>query len=457
MSKPQLGLDFDGVIVDMDVGYQIADHWYNDVANNFDITIISARKRWGDDTKRWGYCIEKVLKYYQYPFKKVVYCNNIEEKIKYINSCGNIDLYVDDRTSVVRNLKIPAILFGKQPKIINEWDFLWVKNWIELNNLLMDKHLFSPGPVHIREPINIDFSHRGPDMIRLYNETRNKLRVKFGISKEYEILFINGSATAAIEAVISSLIEPLDYVCILSEGEFGNRLGTICEKYSLSYDMNDEYNNPNWVLTCQFETSCSKVRDLDNLIVKCHEKEIKVIVDAVSSFGYYVFPSGADVVVTSSAKILGGLPVMGIVIIKKELLSQLNDTGYYLNLKRYVESAESGQTPHTTLLPQLISLNKALDHPHRVEDIHRNSVWTSNHLNFLNRIGDAPAPVLTYKFPEWVDPMKVYNKLLDYGIEIYMNPKYHTDQFQIACFSEREFKSYQYLVMMLKHLLKKVK
>jgi aspartate aminotransferase-like enzyme len=181
-----------------------------------------------------------------------------------------------------------------------------------------------------------------------------------------------------------------------------------------------------------------------------------VMVDAVSSLGYYHLPD-ADAIVTSSAKILGGLPVMGIVIVKKDLLNDGHWSyggPYYLDLRRYVDSAKNGQTPHTSLLPQLISLNNALNNTIAPETIMRHSQYTANHLTKLERIGDCPAPVLTFKFPKSVNPKKIYNRLLDYGIEVYMNPLYHKDQFQISCFSERDIRAYQYMVMVLNYLIK---
>ena len=450
MNELRLGLDFDGVIVDRDIGFPLPGHFYADTVKDMHVTIITARPKYGDKKKSWGYRIERTMQHWGFHYDKVVYCNNPEEKIKYINSCGNIDLYIEDWQPVAEKLKVPTILFGPQAGLY--LDIPHVTDWAGLHKLLTEKKLFSPGPVHLNETINIDFSHRSQQMTDLYNQTRYKLRRNYNISSEYEILFINGSATAAIESVMSTLIRNR-VVRVLSEGEFGDRLTNICRIHGVS--ISDS--RVEWTLLCQFETSCSKYRKyIDKIIKKSHSNGEHVMVDAVSSFGYYPIPD-ADVIVTSSAKILGGLPVMGIVIIKKELLNDCHwsyGASYYLDLRRYVESAKNGQMPHTALLPQLISLNRALDSPISPETIMGQSIYVANHLTKLERIGDCPAPVLTFKFPKGVDPKKIYNRLLDYGIEVYMNPLYHKDQFQISCFSERDIKAYQYLVMVLNYLLK---
>lgn len=139
LNKLRLGLDFDGVIVDMDVGFPLVDSiLYDATVNNYKVTIITARRKWGDESKRWGFCLEKVMKYYNLSFNKVVYCNTVKEKIKYINSCNNIDIYVEDRTEVTNKLKIPVILFGEKndlkPNVLK--NYKWVKNWRELCEVL---------------------------------------------------------------------------------------------------------------------------------------------------------------------------------------------------------------------------------------------------------------------------------------------------------------------------------
>ena len=457
MSKLRIGLDFDGVIVDRAVGFPLPGHFYADTVKDMHVTIITARPKYGDKAKSWGYRIERTMEHWGFRYDKVVYCNTPEEKIKYINKCGNIDLYVEDWQPVAEKLKVPTILFGPQAGLY--LDLPHVLDWNGLHKLMTEWKLFSPGPVHLKETIDIDFSHRCPRMTNLYNQTRYKLRRNYKISGDYEIIFINGSATAAIESVISTLMRGLT-VSVLSEGEFGNRLVSICSRHGIN--VVTEPFPPNhipydWTLLCQFETSCSKARtDIDKIIEQNHKYGKRVMVDAVSSFGYYPIPA-ADIIVTSSAKILGGLPVMGIVIIKKELLNDWDckyGAPYYLDLRKYVESAKKGQMPHTALLPQLISLNHSLESPIHPATILTQSVYVTNHLTSLERIGDSPAPVLTFKFPKEIEPKKIYNQLLDYSIEVYMNPKYHKDQFQISCFSERDMKKYQYMVMVLNYLLK---
>jgi len=65
--------------------------------------------------------------------------------------------------------------------------------------------------------------------------------------------------------------------------------------------------------------------------------------------------------IASSSKILTGFPVLGIVLYNKRAEKYFRDKGDYLNIMKYIKYGEKNQTPHTSLIPQFISLNKNLD------------------------------------------------------------------------------------------------
>ena len=149
-------------------------------------------------------------------------------------------------------------------------------------------------------------------------------------------------ATSAIEAVLSSIDIP--DIFVYSNGEFGDRLKTIAKKH-LKINPGSPYQ-----AYCQFETSKSIYNNADapDYVRKGY------IVDCVSGFPYYPLPKKADIIITSSSKILGGMPVLGIVFIKREWREKLkkDPVSYYLDLKRIWDYDNTEETPHTSLMPQ---------------------------------------------------------------------------------------------------------
>jgi aspartate aminotransferase-like enzyme len=287
----------------------------------------------------------------------------------------------------------------------------------------MKKYSFVPNREY-RDRIVINYSHRSETFREIYQECKKELRKKFNITDNYEILFVNGSATAAIETIFSSL--SIENVNILSNGEFGDRLNEIACRYLPTHP------NSKYITYCQFETSSSIYNEYNFDDKIC-------IVDCVSGFGYYDLPE-ADIIITSSSKILGGLPVLGIVIIKKEYEDKLQGKAFYLSLQRIWAYDKKGETPHTSLIPQYISLLKSLkkfDKEKMVKRVNRNCFMLRNFLEdnvvFVNTY---IAPVVTLQFPNKVICQKVVNAIQNNNMEVYVNPGYMNDgKIQIATYN----------------------
>ena len=320
----------------------------------------------------------------------------------------------------------------------------------------MKEYLFSPGPIEKKYTCSITFSHRDKDFFELYKSIESKL---LSFSDYYnKVIFAQGSASSAIETVLGSVLKKDNSkILILNNGSFANRSLKVSEKYC--YDISvvktveealealDNYHYTHF-FAVQFETSLSIHNDLTKILERCKELYITSIIDSVSAFPYYKIPE-CDFLITSSAKQLGGMPVMGIIFFNSDKHYYLVDNNEYLNLKTYIEYSLKYQTPHTSLIPQFLSLNKELE-TFSVEknkiNIENNCNVFSNSFNFVN---ERYCPVLTLKVKDTERVVKVLNEK---GFKVYYNLFYMKDYIQIGMFNYNSTKPYKLLNKELENL-----
>ena len=241
--------------------------------------------------------------------------------------------------------------------------------------------MFGPNTI-ISDNLNISYSHRDKRFFRLYKEVQELFQSKFNL-KEYEIVFIPGSGTVGMEAVISSINCKL--VNIGHRGKFYYRWDGLINKYK-SNEPIEEGN-----LAVRLETSNSRFNDFKNLLV----------VDAISSFPFYSLRN-PKFFVTCSNKLLGGFPGLSIVGIRKDSFNLLkNDTTFsYLNLRQYLEYNKNQQLPTTAPIHLFESFKRTLidfNIKKLREKIYRNSDIINKVIHKKFIIGDMICPVITFR------------------------------------------------------------
>ena len=129
-------------------------------------------------------------------------------------------------------------------------------------------NMFGPN-TYIKSNDKIDYSHRDKEFIELFSRVRDKFIDTFKLH-EYDILFIPGSGTLGVEAVVWSVLNRIRVVG--HDGVFKSKWKRLTEthkKETISYEK----------LYCQLETSNSSIFEEEGCIV-----------DAISSFPYYDIP-----------------------------------------------------------------------------------------------------------------------------------------------------------------------
>lgn len=414
----KIAVDFDGTVVDKKYNEYIDKESYmNFITKRKNIHIVTSRPVINK------FFINKVT---NIPLKQIICCSSIKEKIKYINR-SNYDCLIDDSKEILQRCNV------KFKFNINKY------SWRQLDFLFNTKKMFSPGPVPASLNLKLDFSHRSEEFRTLYKNTKKNVLNELKI-KDRKLLFTQGSGTSAIEATLSSLSNK-QTILIYSNGVFGDRAVSIAKKYySKIYRVTDKNALIKILIThkidiifyVQFETSKSKFNNIDKIINKHKQKNTVVVSDCVSALGFYSLPD-VDVICSSSSKILHGLPAMGIVLYKKNIFSDA--ATFYFDINRYIESDRNNETPHTSLIPQIYSLNKNIKNRVIKQEIINNCkcIKTKN----IHIINEKIAPVLTLKRDEKY-LIKIFKWFKEFNIEPYYNKVYMKDYFQLGMFNYKD-------------------
>jgi len=244
-----------------------------------------------------------------------------------------------------------------------------------------------PGPTPIPPSVERAISqpmvgHRGPDMTKLVQRIKPRLKKVFGT--EEDILFIAGSGTAGLEAAAVNVATKGDEVLVLVSGSFGERFAQICESLELTtHRLEFEWgeaielpqveeflqNNKNIkaVFMTQSETSTGIQNPIAEVSEIVHENsDALVVVDGVSCVGGVVTEMdkwGVDVFVTGSQKAMmlpPGLTFIGVSKRAWDAIDANESRRFYFDLRKYRDNLAKDTTPFTPAVSLLFGLEQAL-------------------------------------------------------------------------------------------------
>tara|TARA_A100001515_G_scaffold140959_2_gene137287 strand:+ start:1585 stop:2337 length:753 start_codon:yes stop_codon:yes gene_type:complete len=213
-------------------------------------------------------------------------------------------------------------------------------------------------------------------------------------SHEYDVVFIGGSGTLAIESVFWSTLHGIKVIG--NQGLWYDKWKEFSKIYSVNKES--EYHN----MYCQLETSNSKIFNESNCIV-----------DGISSFPYYDIPKNTKIFVTCSNKQLGSIAGLGIVFVRKDFWSELKDDKLfsYMNISRYRKYGSKGQTPSTSTVTIFQDLYERLK---RLEISSLRSKINDNSKLLIDLFGGSPSPV--FVIPKKEIPIEIASKYDLYGL-----------------------------------------
>lgn len=300
-------------------------------------------------------------------------------------------------------------------------------------------------------------------------------------------VFITGSGTASMEAVVMDVLSPKDKVLVIDGGSFGHRFVELCRIHciphtavSLNYGKNltkeilSEYNHQGYtvLLVNIHETSTGVHYDPLMLGDFCRENGMLYIVDAISSFladPLDMQKCGADVIITGSQKVLACAPGISIIVLDRKALMRIDESPVktmYLDLKSALKNGERGQTPFTPAVGILRQINARLrgikengGTEAEIENIRKQAEDFRSKISNLpfEIISDSMSNALTPLHPTTASAYDIFLKLKDeYGIWVCPNGGEMKDSvFRVGHFGAQSTEDNDTLVAALEDLQKR--
>ena len=248
--------------------------------------------------------------------------------------------------------------------------------------------LLNPGPVNVsdrvREALNVpDLCHREAEFFDLQDAIRGRLVDVFGVREGYTAVLLTGSGTAMVEAVIASAVPPAGRLLVLQNGVYGDRFAAIArahhiecdvlscpitERHALdSVDTRLLAARPSALAVVHHETTTGLLNDLGPIAALCRRRNVRLIVDAVSSLAgeHFDFAEWTpDAVACTANKCVQGLPGVSFALVKREFMDVMRaypERSLYLHLPRHFVEQERRSTPFTPAVQIAFALHEALD------------------------------------------------------------------------------------------------
>ncbi len=252
--------------------------------------------------------------------------------------------------------------------------------------------LMIPGPVPVwdetLDALNEQvMSNYTDDFIPIYRATMNFLHQVF--QTENDIFVLTAPGSGAVEIGVASLFNRGEKVAVVTNGPFASRLIEVMRAYNLDViEIENEWGKAAdldqvrqalkkerklaGVAVVANETGTGVRNPVKELAALAHERDLPILVDAVSGMGGYDLPVdkwGLDIVCTSSNKALEIPPGLGIVSVSPRAWQVIDakqataTRGWYYNLstwKSYQAQRPDNPSPTTMATGLIVGLHASL-------------------------------------------------------------------------------------------------
>jgi len=249
--------------------------------------------------------------------------------------------------------------------------------------------LLNPGPVRLSDRVRAafqrpDLCHREPEFGALQQSIRERLLAVYDLDPErFAAVLVSGSGTAAVEAMVASLVPRSGRLLVLQNGVYGERIARIADVYGIERidlgvdwgedlplarvaDALDRAPRATHLAAVHHETTTGKLNRLEPLGALCLERGVELLVDAVSSFGAeHLDPDGWGIgaCAATAGKCLHGAPGLSFVVVRRDLLTRASSPArsVYLDLRTHAREQDAQSTAFTPAVPVYYALREALD------------------------------------------------------------------------------------------------
>ncbi|MDZ8241772.1 MAG: 2-aminoethylphosphonate aminotransferase [Nostoc sp. ChiQUE01a] len=255
--------------------------------------------------------------------------------------------------------------------------------------------LLNPGPVNLSDRVrnallNPDLCHREVEFSQLQTRIREQLLQVYdlegvGVAQprhRWAAVMLTGSGTAAMEAMVSSLVPKNGKLLVIENGVYGERISKIAKIHDIDYitlshpwdaeidikgliKLLDENADITHLAVVHHETTTGRLNNLVEIAAICQQRRIQILVDAVSSFGAEELNFeawGITACAATANKCLHGVPGTSFVILRRDALlpADIIPRTLYLDLATYCQQQDKGGTPFTQSVQTFYALAEAL-------------------------------------------------------------------------------------------------
>lgn len=245
--------------------------------------------------------------------------------------------------------------------------------------------LLNPGPVtlttRVRQALlQPDLCHREPEFSELQDGIREDLLQVYTLNpQDWSAILLTGSGTAAVEAMVTSLVPATGRLLILDNGVYGARMAKMAKVYGIDHDVITvgwgeaiaidtvqqylQINRYSHIAVVHHETTTGRLNDLAAIAQLAEEHDCRLLIDGVSSFGAEAIEFDrwpVDACAATANKCLHAVPGISFVITRKQALAAGTLHSVYLDLNTYEQQQAAGGTPFTQSVQCCYALAEAL-------------------------------------------------------------------------------------------------
>jgi len=248
--------------------------------------------------------------------------------------------------------------------------------------------LLNPGPVNVSPRVRKalqrpDICHREEEFSILLQQVRKKILQAFASSEEYTAIVLTGSGTAAVEAAISSCIDPDKKILIINNGIYGERMSRMAAAYKMNtvelkfpWQERLDLSRIEQVLSREpavqvvamvhHETTTGMISPVGDISDLANRYGKRLVVDSVSGLGGEALDLSRhriDTCIGTAGKCIQGYPGLSFVLIRREEMNRMQKIAprsLYLSLPENFKEQERGTVPFTPAVQLYYAFDEAL-------------------------------------------------------------------------------------------------